>query len=70
MIYLTLRMSSGALPFAISYIEAHQTDVEAEYQEVLKSAEETRQYWEESNRERLARIAATPPRSEMEVLRD
>ncbi|WP_333229401.1 DUF433 domain-containing protein [Microcoleus sp. Pol12B5] len=34
---------------AISYIEAHQTDVEAQDQEILKSAEETRQYWEERN---------------------
>ncbi len=54
---------------ALSYIEAHQTEVEAEYQEVLKSAEETRQYWEECNRERFARIAATPPRSEYEAVR-
>jgi uncharacterized protein (DUF433 family) len=54
---------------ALSYIEAHHTDVETEYQEVLKSAEETRQYWEERNRERFARIATTPPRSEYEAVR-
>jgi len=36
--------------------------VEAEYQQVLKEAEELRQYYEEQNRERVARIAAQPPK--------
>ena len=54
---------------ALSYIEAHRTEVEAEYREVLQTAEEIRQYWEERNRERLARIAATPPRPEYEAVR-
>ena len=62
-------LTDEQLRAALSYIEAHQTDVEAEYQEVLKSAEETRQYWEERNRERFARIAASPPRSEYEAAR-
>jgi hypothetical protein len=34
--------------------------VESEYEQVLREAEESRSYWEERNRERLARIAATP----------
>ena len=54
---------------ALSYIEAHQTEVEAEYQEILKTAEENRQYWEEHNRERFARIAAASPRPEYEAAR-
>lgn len=62
-------LTDEQLSAALSYIEAHQTDVEAEYQEILKSAEETRQYWEKRNRERFARIAATPPRSEYEAAR-
>ena len=62
-------LTDEQLGAALSYIEAHQTDVEAEYQEVLKSAEETRHYWEERNRERFARIAASPPRSEYEAAR-
>jgi uncharacterized protein (DUF433 family) len=45
----------------ISYIEANRAEVEAEYQIVLKQAEEIRQYWEERNRERLAEIAKMPP---------
>lgn len=47
---------------ALAYIEAHRADVEAEYQQVLKEAEELRQYYEEQNRERVARIAAQPPK--------
>ena len=54
---------------ALSFIEAHQMEVEAEYQEILKTAEETRQYWEERNRERLTRIAAAPPRPGYEAVR-
>lgn len=54
---------------ALSYIETHHAEVEAEYQEILKAAAETQQYWEERNRERFARIAATPPRPGYEALR-
>ena len=53
----------------LSYIEVHRTEVEAEYQEILKAAAETRQYWEKRNRERFARIAATPPRPGYEAVR-
>ena len=54
---------------ALSYIEVHQTAVEAEYQEILKTAEETQQYWEQRNRERFARIAAASPRPGYEAVR-
>jgi hypothetical protein len=53
----------------LSYIEVNRTEVEAEYQEILKAAEETRQYWEERNRERFARISAAPPRPGHEAVR-
>jgi uncharacterized protein (DUF433 family) len=53
----------------LAYIEAHQAEVEAEYQEVLQTAQEIRQYWQERNRERLAKIAAAPPRSGYEAVR-
>jgi uncharacterized protein (DUF433 family) len=46
---------------ALAYIETNYAEVEAEYQQVLKEAEELRQYYEEENRERVARIAAQPP---------
>jgi uncharacterized protein (DUF433 family) len=53
-------LTDSQIHAALSYIEAHRTEVEAEYQEILKAAAETQQYWEEKNRERFARIAATP----------
>lgn len=52
---------------AMSYIEANRFEVEAEYQFVLKEAEEIRQYWEERNRERFAQIAAMPPKPDREA---
>lgn len=54
---------------ALSYIQTHQTEVEAEYQEVLQTSEEIRQYWEERNREHFARIAAEPPKPGYEAVR-
>jgi uncharacterized protein (DUF433 family) len=53
---------------ALSYIEANRAEVEAEYQIVLKQAEENRQYWEERNREHFARVAAMPPKLGRESL--
>ena len=49
-------------------IETNRTQVEAEYQEVLQNREEIRQYWEEHNRDRFARIAAMPHKPGQEVL--
>ncbi|HBL14085.1 MAG TPA: DUF433 domain-containing protein [Cyanobacteria bacterium UBA11162] len=45
---------------ALSYIEENCTQIEAEYQEVLKTRSEIRQYWEERNREHFAKIAQIP----------
>ncbi|NJK73414.1 MAG: DUF433 domain-containing protein [Microcoleus sp. SU_5_6] len=46
---------------ALSYIDTNWAEVDAEYQLVLKETEELRQYYEEQNRELLARIATLPP---------
>ena len=46
---------------AVFYIETHRAEVEAEYQLVLDQAEKLRQYYEQQNRERVARIANLPP---------
>jgi uncharacterized protein (DUF433 family) len=54
---------------ALVYIKAHQAEVEAEYQEVLRIAEDNQQYWEDRNREHFARIAGMPPKSGQETLR-
>ena len=47
---------------ALAYIEENRDAVEVEYQIVLKEAEELRLYYEEKNRDLIARIAAGPPR--------
>jgi uncharacterized protein (DUF433 family) len=62
-------LTDAQIHAALSYIEAHRMEVETEYQEVLKAAAETQQYWEERNRERFTRIAATPARPGYEAAR-
>lgn len=59
-----LPLTEQQLADAIQYIDTHRTEVEAEYQQILTRAEENRQYWEERNRDRLARVAAMPPKPE------
>ncbi|MHC5614210.1 MAG: DUF433 domain-containing protein [Nostoc sp.] len=63
-----LPLTKNQLESALSYIEMNRTEVEAEYQEVLKTAEEIRQYWQERNRDRLAQIATMPPKPGQESL--
>jgi uncharacterized protein (DUF433 family) len=53
---------------ALSYIEANHVQMETEYQQVLQTRAEIRSYWEERNRERLARIAMMPHKSGQEAL--
>jgi uncharacterized protein (DUF433 family) len=64
-----LGLHNGQIQSALAYIETHRTEVEAEYQECLKTAAEIRQYWEGRNRERFAKIAAMPPKLGQETLR-
>lgn len=54
---------------ALAYIDTHKAEVEAEHQEVCQTAQEIQQYWEEQSRERLAHIAAQPPKTGQEALR-
>lgn len=56
-----LVISEQQLNDALAHIEAHHAEVGAEYQEVLRGAEEEQRYWEQRNRERFAQIAAKPP---------
>ena len=65
-----LNLTNDQLVTALSYIEMHEAEVEAEYQEILRSAEETWQYWEDHNRERFAQIATAPPRPGYEAVRN
>jgi len=54
-------LTEEQLNAALSYIEAHRPEVEAEYQQVIEENEELRRYYEEQNRERVARISTLPP---------
>jgi uncharacterized protein (DUF433 family) len=52
---------------ALFYIETNRTEVEAEYQIVLKEAEELRQHYAERNRDLIVQLSTKPPRAGMEV---
>lgn len=56
-----LDLSEQQMADVMMYIDQHRADVEAEYQQVLAYAAEVKRYWEERNRERVARIAMSPP---------
>ena len=62
-----LNLTDDQLNAALSYIDIHRREVEVEYQIVLKEAEELRQYYEEQNRDLIARISAQQPKPGMEV---
>jgi uncharacterized protein (DUF433 family) len=65
-----LNLTNQQITDVLDYIVAHRAEVEADYQEVLQDAQANRQYWEERNRERLAQIAALPPKPGQEALRE
>lgn len=54
-------LTEEQLNAGLSYIEAHRPEVQAEYQQVIQETEELRRYYEEQNRERVARISTLPP---------
>lgn len=64
-----LNLSEEQIGGAIRYIEEHREEVETEYEQVLREAEENRRYWEERNRERFAQIAPLPPKPEQAAIR-
>jgi uncharacterized protein (DUF433 family) len=64
-----LCLTDAQIDAALSYIATHQTEVGAEYQAVLKVAEDNQRYWEERNREHFASLATIPPKPGQEVLR-
>ncbi len=61
-------LTDSQIAAALAYIEANRPEVEAEYQTVLKEAEELREYYEERNRDLIARLATKPPRPGMEAV--
>ncbi|NJM47421.1 MAG: DUF433 domain-containing protein [Alkalinema sp. RU_4_3] len=62
-------LTDGQISSALEYIETYRVEVEAEYQVVLREAEELRLYYEVENRDRIARIAAKPITPETEAIR-
>ncbi len=64
-----LSLTDEQVKAALSYIDTHRAEVEAEYQTVLKETEELRKYYEEQNRALIAHIAAKPPKPGTEVIR-
>ena len=48
-----MRLTDDEIQGVMQYIDEHREEVEAEYQQVLRNAEENRRYWEERNRERF-----------------
>lgn len=64
-----LGLNDEQIHLALAYIDTHRAEVEAEYQKCLQTAAEIRQYWEERNRERFAKIATMPPKPGQEALR-
>ncbi|WP_416676554.1 DUF433 domain-containing protein [Egbenema bharatensis] len=63
-----LNLTDGQITAALDYIEANHDEVEAEYQTVLRETEQLRQYYEDRNRDLIARIAAKPPKPGMEAV--
>ncbi|MGK7924748.1 MAG: DUF433 domain-containing protein [Spirulina sp.] len=64
-----LGLNDEQLASALTYIQSHQTEVEIEYKQGLQTAAEIRQYWEQYNRERFAKIAKMQPKPGQEKLR-
>jgi len=52
----SLTLTSEQLEVALGYISTHSSEVETEYQEMLRSEIEIRSYWENHNRDRFAQI--------------
>jgi uncharacterized protein (DUF433 family) len=52
------------------YIDEHQEEVEAEYQEVVQAALAEQRYWEERNRGRLEELTTAPQSPEQQRVRD
>jgi len=52
----------------LSYIDAHRSEVEAEYQTVLQVAQENQEYWQQKNRDRLTYVASLPPKPGQEEI--
>lgn len=64
-----LNLSDEQMTEVMTYIEGHQKEVNDEYEAVLKTAQENRQYWEERNKERLSQVSSQRNEPDQQVLR-
>ena len=55
-------LTEDQIDVALAYIEANHAEVEAEYRQVVREAEDLQQYYKEQNKERLAQIASYSPK--------
>ncbi len=55
-----LNLSDQQLTAALTYIDAHRDEVEAEYRVVLRQAQEKRRYWEKRKSHHFASSIAEP----------
>ena len=65
-----LNLTDEQITGVIRYIAEHREEVETEYAQVLREAEERRAYWEERNRERIEQIDSMPPQPGQEAIRE
>jgi uncharacterized protein (DUF433 family) len=56
-----LNLTDEQIAGVMQYIAEHREVVEAEYEQVVREAEEIRAYWEERNREKIKQIEKLPP---------
>src|ERR1051326_9058058 len=56
-----LRLTTRQTADALAYIAEHRAEVDAEYQQVLREAEENRTCWEEHNMEMTYPLNPTQP---------
>src|SRR3990172_8647243 len=64
-----LHLSDAQVQAALAYIESHRAQVEQQYQDVLRQAEENRAFWEHRIRDRQARIDAQAARPDQQEIR-
>jgi uncharacterized protein (DUF433 family) len=65
-----LNLTDEQITGVMRYIAEHREEVETEYAQVLREAEERRAYWEERNRERIEQIDSMPPQPGQEAIRE
>ena len=69
LIHHWLDLSEKQIADTMDYIAIQRSEVEVEYEMVLQQAEESRQYWEDRNRERFATLATATPQPGQEAIR-